>query len=208
MQETLDYNRIETIFEGNKYSIFRAEGIDNRNVILKIFNSEHPTQIELNQIENEYKILEKLKKIEGVTQIITRGRFKGKIAFVFKNTKGESLEKLIHKKIPLYTFFKIAKLIVAAIDRIHVQKIIHNDIKPSNIIYDSDTSNLEILNFGSSMEANGDYTLVDISQRLDRDLSYISPEQTGRVNHAIDMKSDYYSLGATLFHLITGRPPF
>ena len=87
----------------------------------------------------------------------------------------------------------------------HARKVIHRDIKPSNLIVDKE-GRLRILDFGlarlegqESLTASGD--LVGTPQ-------YMSPEQARRRQVPIDHRTDIYSLGATLYELLTSRPPF
>ncbi len=206
--QTLDFTILATIFEGVRHSIYRAEAKDKQKVILKVLNAEHPSEKELIQFQNEYRILEKFKAVNGIAEVIGFGKYKNKFVLVFKDSKGESLEASLTKKIPLYTFYKIAKSTVAALDKIHKQKIIHRDIKPSNILYDPQSGDVEIIDFGSSIEIDSFFPGTETKEKIDGSLAYVSPEQTGRVNRSVDARSDYYSLGATFYHLLTGRPPF
>ena len=206
--QPMDFTILETIFEGPKHTIFRAEDQNKQRVILKVLNTEHPTEVELNRLQNEFRILEKLKSIKGIAEVIGLGKFKSKYTLVFKNSEGNNLETSIKGKIPLYTFYKIAKSAVTALEKIHENKIIHRDIKPSNILYDPQTGEVEIIDFGSSIEVDTAFPSSKTKEIIDGSLAYVSPEQTGRINRQTDTRSDYYSLGATFYHLLTGKPPF
>lgn len=70
------------------------------------------------------------------------------------------------------------------------------------------TGEVEIIDFSSSVEGESDLVDSDLIGSLDVSLAYISPEQTGRVNRLVDYRTDFYSLGATFYHLLTGKPPF
>ncbi len=142
--QTLDFTILETIFIGHKHSVYRAESKTKTRVILKVFTIDHPSESEILRFQNEFKILEKLKHARGIAEVIDFGIYKGKYALVFKNSNGKSLGA-DPKKYPLYTFFKIAKSTVTALEKIHNQRIIHTDLKPSNILFDSETGNIEII---------------------------------------------------------------
>lgn len=205
--QTLDFTILETIFIGHKHSVYRAESKTKTRVILKVFTIDHPSESEILRFQNEFKILEKLKHARGIAEVIDFGIYKGKYALVFKNSNGKSLGA-DPKKYPLYTFFKIAKSTVTALEKIHNQRIIHTDLKPSNILFDSETGNIEIIDFSSSFEIDSPLSVLELNDQTEESLTYTSPEQTGRVNRSIDTRSDYYSLGATFYYLLTGRPPF
>ena len=202
------FSILETLYEGRKNIIYRALDKDKNRVILKVLKAEYPTDSELVRFEREYKILEKLKGVPGVARLTGFEKNKNSFLLIFKDSRGENLELLIPKKIPLYTFYKIAKSTLLALKNIHEKKIIHKDIKPANILYDSITGEVEIIDFGSSVEREADIVDPELIGGLEGSLAYISPEQTGRVNRLIDYRTDYYSLGATFYHLLTGSPPF
>lgn len=198
----------EILYDGRRNIIYRALDKNNNKVILKVLKSEYPTENELIRFQKEYKILEKLKGVKGIADVIGFEKYKNSLFIIFKDSKGESLELIILKKIPLYTFYKIAKSVLIALKNIHEKKIIHTEIKPENILYDSLTGEVEIIDFSSSVEGESDLVDSDLIGSLDVSLAYISPEQTGRVNRLVDYRTDFYSLGATFYHLLTGKPPF
>ena len=72
--QPMDFTILETIFEGPKHTIFRAEDQNKQRVILKVLNTEHPTEVELNRLQNEFRILEKLKSIKGIAEVIGLGK--------------------------------------------------------------------------------------------------------------------------------------
>ncbi|MBP9886782.1 MAG: AAA family ATPase [Leptospiraceae bacterium] len=204
----LGFTVLETLYDGVKKSIYRAEDNDKQIVILKVLKIEYPSEADLIKFQKEYKILEKFKGVKGVAEVLGIKKYKNGLIMIFKDSKGESLESNIQKKIPLYTFYKIAKSTISALEKIHERKIIHKDLKPSNILYNPSSGDIEIIDFASSVEIESEFAHLELKGNMEGNLSYISPEQTGRVNRLIDYRSDYYSLGATFYHLLTGKPPF
>ena len=201
----LGFTVLETLYDGVKKSIYRAEDNDKQIVILKVLKIEYPSEADLIKFQKEYKILEKFKGVKGVAEVLGIKKYKNGLIMIFKDSKGESLESNIQKKIPLYTFYKIAKSTISALEKIHERKIIHKDLKPSNILYNPSSGDIEIIDFASSVEIESEFAHLELKGNMEGNLSYISPEQTGRVNRLIDYRSDYYSLGATFYHLLTGR---
>jgi PAS domain S-box-containing protein len=104
----------------------------------------------------------------------------------------------------------IAQAIAEALDSIHNEGIIHRDLNPANIIViDKDGAlTIKLIDFGLASLSPREAPKTEQSIALTGTLPYVSPEQTGRVNRLIDSRTDLYSLGATLFELFAGRPPF
>jgi predicted ATPase/signal transduction histidine kinase len=91
---------------------------------------------------------------------------------------------------------------------IHDARVAHKDISPANVIWKPETGEVKIIDFGVSSILDSDLVQPEAPQNLEGNLLYMSPEQTGRMNRPLDYRTDLYSLGATLFHLFTGSPPF
>ena len=95
--------------------------------------------------------------------------------------------------------------IAETLEYLHTQNVVHRDIKPDNILYD-DEGNIKLCDLGFAKEIESDKagTIEDVTCGT---VQYISPEQArGYID--VDIRADIYSLGATLFHLVTGEVPF
>jgi serine/threonine protein kinase len=90
-----------------------------------------------------------------------------------------------------------------AIDDLHQTNIIHRDINPANIIYDAEKSEIKLFDFGISTSAPPSQLKPEVNRTLEGTLSYLSPEQTCRMNRSVDFRSDSYSLGVTLYQHMT-----
>ena len=101
----------------------------------------------------------------------------------------------------------IALALATVLEGVHRQHIVHKDINPSNVLVDS-TGAVTLIDFSISTRQAEDHLPVSHPNRLQGTLAYLSPEQTGRMNRPVDYRSDFYSLGVTLFELFTGRLPF
>jgi len=105
-------------------------------------------------------------------------------------------------------FFVLAIQIVAALEDLHRAGFIHRDIHPANIIADPTRGAAMLIDLRLASTAGGDVPdFVAPTQLLDT-VAYIAPEQTGRVGWPVDARSDLYSLGITLFQMLTGKLPF
>lgn len=135
------------------------------------------------------------------------GEVQGQDFIAMAYVAGPTLESMMREcgPIDVAEACQIIREVALALDECHVQGVIHRDIKPSNIIVNQRGTPI-IMDFGlASMENSARVTL---DQQVIGTLRYMSPEQvTGRLDK-VGPQSDIYSLGITLYELITGRPPF
>ncbi|BAZ10500.1 multi-sensor signal transduction multi-kinase [Calothrix sp. NIES-4071] len=105
-------------------------------------------------------------------------------------------------------FLHIAIAVTAALDGIHRNRIIHKDIKPANILINPTTFEVKIIDFSIASLLPKEVKQLTNPDLLEGTLAYLSPEQTGRMNRALDYRTDFYSLGITFYELLTGTLPF
>lgn len=158
-------------------------------------------------IRNEYNILSEL-DIKGVRKASRLEFFQGASALFLEYIPGKNLaDYLFAEKIHVKECLDIAVKLIKVIDGIHRAKIIHKNLNPLNILISDLDQEVYVLNF----EAAGPMAhKIDSNlpvRRLGGALPYISPEQTGRINFAVDFRSDYYSYGIILYQLFTGELP-
>lgn len=108
-----------------------------------------------------------------------------------------------HTLLSVPTVFQLMALVAEALDYAHQQKVIHRDIKPANIIYDPETGDLKVTDFGIAKVSDDSRTRT--GSVLGSPL-YMSPEQLK--GQKVTGASDIYSLGVTLFKLLTAETPF
>ena len=128
---------------------------------------------------------------------------------IFDDPGGESLRTLLQSRTPsLEERIDIAVEITKALQSIHDEGVIHRDLNPGNIVVCDDPMAVYLIDFGlATLVPREDPESQPFSQ-LTGTLPYVSPEQTGRVNRDVDYRTDLYSLGATLYELFSGAPPF
>lgn len=199
----------KTIHSGLQTTIYRAfRETDNLPVIIKILNKEHPTPDESSRFRREYEITQKLNG-DGVIRVYDLLKYKNSLAIVEEDFGGESLATLTQTARPdILQIMTIAIRIAECLGQIHRQRIIHKDINPSNILWNPQSGQVKIIDFGISTELGREITSILNPGALEGTLAYISPEQTGRMNRALDYRTDMYSLGATLYEMFTGETPF
>jgi hypothetical protein len=131
----------------------------------------------------------------------------GKLPFlVMQLIQGETLEKKLSRdgKLPLVDILRIGLQTSAALAAAHSQGVIHRDLKPSNILLDASSGRAKLTDFGLA-RCIEDLSLTRTGFVAGTPL-YMSPEQA--LGEALDERSDLFSLGAVLYEMSTGRPPF
>ncbi len=198
------------IYRSSKSQVFRAlRKEDGRRVVLKVLRPDCPALEEIARYKHEYSVLDRLKDLEGVIKSYGLQERHNSLVLVLEDFGARSLDKLIaSRRLSLNEFLDMAILIVQAVGDIHSANVVHKNINPSNIALNPQTRQLKIIDFGISTALSREVQTVRNPEVLEGDLAYIAPEQTGRMNRSIDYRSDYYSLGATFYEMLTGRPPF
>lgn len=201
------YEINKQLFKSYDTTIFRGKNnLDNTNVIVKILNSEYPSAEMLDNFRREYFITKRLSG-DKIIKVSKLESFNNSLAIVMEDFGGKSLADILKiNKLDIKEKLMFSIDIVDALMQIHEQKVVHKDINPSNIIINMRTKQVKIIDFGISTTLK-----IENPQNLsfiEGTVEYVSPEQTGKVNRIIDYRSDYYSLGITLYEMFTGGIPF
>lgn len=182
---------------------------DGMPVAVKFLNAEYPSAKDLSKIRREYRVGASL-DIQGVLKHLATEKHGNGLALVTEDFGGVSVDETIKKngKPGLREALEISLKIAGTLGQIHKNNIIHKDIKPSNIIANAETGDVKISDFGIAAKLSREKTDIVSPGRLEGTLAYISPEQTGRMNRHVDYRTDFYSLGASMYEMLTGAPPF
>jgi len=196
----VNYKVTEQLYNGKRSLVQRAIRLsDQKKVIIKLLKSEFPSVQDLARSSREFEILTRLKMPE-VVPVLSLEKYKNSSFLVFEDTDAQSLIKLLEgQNGDLGFILDIAIKMIEAIGKLHNVNIIHKDINPSNVISKKDGSDLRIIDFGICSELHNENAIVHNPNLLEGTLGYISPEQTGRMNHNIDYRTDYYTFGVTLY---------
>ena len=198
------------IYESEKSLVYRGM-YEQKQIpaIIKVLKSDYPSITELNQYKQEYEITKQL-NIPGVIKAYSLEKYQNTLVMILEDFGGESLKKLVRssQKITMVEFLEIAIKIVEILGAIHNANIIHKDINPSNIVYNRESEQIKIIDFGIATVLNRENPTLKNPNLLEGTLAYISPEQTGRMNRSLDYRTDFYSLGVTFYELLTNQLPF
>ncbi|MFW9260114.1 AAA family ATPase [Nostoc sp. CALU 546] len=207
------YQVIEEIYNGSRTIVYRGyRETDSLPVVIKLLKNPYPSFNELVQFRNQYTIAKNLNS-SLIIQTYSLEVYQNGYALVMEDFGGISLKDYFTREHTrdirfLQEFLQIAIALCNALEILYSQRIIHKDIKPSNILINPDSKQVKLIDFSiASLLPRETQTLISPNV-LEGTLAYISPEQTGRMNRGIDYRTDFYSLGVTFYELLTGKLPF
>jgi signal transduction histidine kinase len=156
------------------------------------------------RLRHETAILERLRGVGGVAQLADDSPHKGWI--VLADAGDRTLAEL-PKPLPSGDLARFALQLARAIAELHRREVIHRDLTPANVVVAADgTPTLVDFALATSVaEIRPEFTHHN---EIPGTLAYLAPEQTGRTGRAVDQRADLYALGAVLYELGTGEPPF
>jgi len=203
------FKNITKIHQSKQTVLYRAEKVlSKQKCIIKIIKEEYPSAETISRIKTEFDIAKNCKP--GITvKYLEQGILQEQPYIVMEDVQAVSLKTYIKEnKIDLNTFFEIAIKIATVLGKLHTQNIIHKDINPNNILINAETENIYIIDFNIATKLNTETVQIKNLEKLEGTIEYIAPEQTGRMNRSVDYRSDYYSLGITLYELLYNKLPF
>ena len=179
----------------------------NRPVALKmILAGQLATETDVRRFHTEAEAAANLDH-PGIVPIFEVGQHEGQHYFSMGFVEGQSLsQRLAEGPIPPREAAALMVKVAAAIEYAHRHGVIHRDLKPANILLDKE-GNPRVTDFGLAKKVQGDSGLTGSGQIMGTP-SYMPPEQAGGNRSDVGPAADVYSLGATLYALVTGRPPF
>lgn len=204
------YEYLEKIHESLITRVYRARRIrDRQPVIIKILKKAYPSRQDIYVFKHQYELIKDLDS-EGIIKAYSIEKSNNHIAIVLEDFGGNSLTNFLKagKFIDLSVFLQISIGLTKALEEVHRRNIIHKDIKPDNIIINERTLKIKIADFSIASLLMQEKYLASNPDRLEGTLAYMSPEQTGRMNRAIDYRTDFYSLGVTFYEMLTRQLPF
>jgi len=203
------YHLVEELYCGSRTLVYRAiRETDQIPVVIKLLNRDYPSFSELLQFRNQYTIANNL-HLPGVVEAYTLEFYRNSYALVMEDFGGISLRDYAQKRsLTLVEILEIAIQITDILNELYQHRVIHKDIKPANILIHPETKQVKLIDFSIASLLPRETQEIQNPNVLEGTLAYISPEQTGRMNRGIDYRTDFYSLGATFYELLTGKLPF
>jgi len=203
-----DYEIIREIARGGMGVVFQARQVSlNRNVALKmILAGQLADETDVRRFHTEAEAAANLDH-PGIVPVYEVGQHQGQHYFSMGLVEGESLsQRLADGPLPAREAAELIRRVADAIEYAHQHGVIHRDLKPANILLDRN-GNPRVTDFGLAKKVQGNSGLTGSGQIMGTP-SYMPPEQAGGTRGEVGPAADVYALGATLYALVTGRPPF
>lgn len=207
-QQIEGYRLVERLGRGGMGSVYKAVQLSmGRPVAIKVLK---PSLVKSDQqterLRREAQLVGKLRH-PNIVQGLDFGVSNGFHYFTMEYVEGESVRDLVEKHGPMKekTALRIVTEVAKALEYAHREGVVHRDVKPGNILVGRDGSVL-LADYGLAKGPLEDVELTHSGVTVGTP-QYISPEQA-RGPSDVDIRTDLYSLGATFYHMVTGRPPY
>jgi PAS domain S-box-containing protein len=196
---------LETLRDSGEFVLSRARQLGKAVPVL-VLVAERPASASLKRLEHEYALAEDLDP-KWAARPLALVRHNGNAALVLDDGGGEPLDLILSRPLELTRFLRLAISLATALGQVHQHGLIHKDIKPANVLVDA-AGNVRLTGFGIASRLTREHQAPAAPEVIAGTLSYMAPEQTGRMNRSIDSRSDLYSLGVTFYEMLTGSLPF
>ena len=192
----------EALRKDEEFILYRGRGEDAPVKVLVLSPVvEYPTPESLKRLVHAYSLREELNP-RWAARPIAMARHWGRTVLVLEDPGGVPLDRLVGQPLNVAFSLRLAISLSAAIGRLHQRAVIHKDIKPANVLVNSDTGECWLSGFGLASRLPRERQVPDPPESIAGTLAYMAPEQTGWMNRSIDSRSDLYSLGITLYQVL------
>lgn len=193
------YVLLEKIAQGGTGSVYRAWQKDLKRIVaVKFLESQDESYIK--RFQQEAQVLARFDHA-NIAKVYEVGKHNGRHFIAMQYIEGCSLDQL---KLDVTQTLHVIIKAAWAIQHAHNQGVIHRDVKPHNIMVDR-KGHVYVLDFGLAKRVAGREVSITMTGELVGTPPYMSPEQVNGL--PLDHRTDIYSLGATLYRMLTGRPP-
>jgi predicted ATPase/signal transduction histidine kinase len=202
---------LEPIRDSAEFTLYRARQHGNPSPVLVVApTAEQPLPQSLRRLEHEYSLAADL-ELAWAAKPLALTRHEGRAILVLADPGGEPLDRILERDreqpLDLARLLRLAINLARALGHAHQLGLIHKDIKPENVLVD-DSGHVWLTGFGIASRLPRERQAPAPPEIIAGTLAYMSPEQTGRMNRSMDTRSDLYSLGVTLYQMLTGVLPF
>jgi serine/threonine-protein kinase len=203
-----DYELLEEVGRGGQGVVFRARQRSlNRTVAVKVISlGQWASKTHLKRFRLEAEAAARLEH-PGIVPIHEVGERDGSCYFSMKFVEGGQLDEVAKRApMPIRQAVELIAKIARTVHYAHEHGILHRDIKPGNILLDAN-GEPHLTDFGLARLVESESSVTHTLEVLGTP-SYMAPEQAVGNNAAINSVTDVYGLGAVLYQLLTGQPPF
>ncbi|MHC2462442.1 trifunctional serine/threonine-protein kinase/ATP-binding protein/sensor histidine kinase [Bradyrhizobium embrapense] len=198
---------LQIIREDDEFTLLRGNRTsDGRPVLVLTPRDATPDPDVLKRFENECAMAGDLDSA-WAARPIELVRSERTPALILDDPGGLPLDQRLGEALELPVFLRLAVSLAEALRQIHLAGIIHKDVRPANLLAD-EKDVVRIMGFGIASRLTRERSVNLSTDAIAGTFAYMAPEQTGRMNRSVDLRSDLYSMGVTLYQMLTGRLPF
>ena len=205
--ESAGYQVVHPLTRSGTYALHRGRRLrDGHPVLIKSTARTPPGPGDAEGLERELRLLRELEDLDA-PRPVELVRTPDVAALVLEDDGLLPLPALLQGDAPgLPSFFRVARALCDALARVHARGLVHGAIAPATVFTTPAFDRAQLVDFSRATRAAFD--AGGAPPPGPESAAYVAPEQTGRINRRVDHRADLYSLGATLYELLTGAPPF
>ena len=200
----------ENLRTDEELNLYRGLGTaELRSILIVAPVLRQPDPEVIRRLEHEYSLLAGI-DLDCAPKPLELIRHEGRTMLVLEDPGPAvvGLDSLLGQPMELGRFLRIAINLAIGLGELHRRGLIHKDIKPAHILVDHNTDRVWFTGFGIASQLLREHQILEPPEVIAGTLAYMAPEQTGRMNRSIDSRSDLYSLGITLYQMLTASLPF
>jgi PAS domain S-box-containing protein len=198
----------EALRNDEEFTLYRGQSKNDASQVLVLSPAvQRSTPKILKWLEHEYSLKEELDSTWAARPIAI-ARYRDRTVLLLEDPGGVPLDQLLGHPLEMAFSLRVAISLSDAIGHLHQRGLVHKDIKSANVLVNSVTGQCWLTGFSIASRLPRERQSPEPPEFIAGTLAYMAPEQTGRMNRSIDSRSDLYSLGITLFEMLTGSLPF
>ncbi|MDD5724323.1 MAG: sigma 54-interacting transcriptional regulator [Syntrophales bacterium] len=202
------YGIEKLIYSGSKNAYYRgAREKDGVPAVIKVPIAAPSREKGRIQVTHEHNLLNSL-NIKGIPKSRGVKEYRDGFALILEDSGGSCLAGWKPKGFNVGDVMTIASKLAELLGELHANGVTHKDINPESIFYEPETGAVWLADFRCAIFSSPDNHKIPDPGMPDGTPPYMSPEQTGRMNRSVDFRTDFYSLGVTLYEMLTGTLPF
>lgn len=190
--------------------LLARDSVLRRATAIKVLRTELPTGDLRGRLIREARAAARFRHEHAAAVYAVEETPEGRPFIVMEYVAGPSLSELIRRRgrIAPKAAAELCRQIASALSAAHAASLVHRDVKPANILLDVECENAKLVDFGlAQLSEHATIATRDDALLYGGTPAYMSPEQA-RGERAIDARADVYGLGASLYEMLTGEPPF
>jgi diguanylate cyclase (GGDEF)-like protein len=192
----------ESLYASERTEVFRARLPDGTAVVCKRPLGSGASR----RLRHEGAVMSRLAGVAGVPGVVPDSDAVGMI--ILWDAGGVALaQRLSDGPLPAESLVEVAVRLAAVVAEVHRRGVIHKDINPANVLYGAD-GEVHLIDFDLATTSAEERPGFGHQSQIAGTPAYLAPEQTGRTGWPVDKRADLYGVGATLYELATGQPPF